>query len=191
MPDASEWSGISEMSVAVGNPTRLSCQAFLRIWTRWKSLRTVFWRSRRCLRCQGRRDHDLGQAIDGGPVFVFPDLCWRHQPRASARHTTLYRSVYADSRLRASLPGRWTGPTRPCRHCSPLLASLSGNTRLRLLRPCSTKRPGHLPFFQTHQDPPRLDASLRLDGSHAKSSSPPRTWRETPGDAEAPPETKA
>ena len=42
MPENNRVAEICEMPVAFGIPPRLSCQAFLRSWMLWKSLRAVF-----------------------------------------------------------------------------------------------------------------------------------------------------
>ena len=77
----------------------------------------------------------------------------------------------------------WNHPTLPpLQPASCLPLSVTRDT-LPLLRPCSINRRGPL-LASPHQKTPALKASLRLDGSQAKSASQPRNWKETFGNTE-------
>ena len=120
-------------------------------------------------------------AIDARPLLCQSGPIWTPPARSASRDmrrfieaftrtvTSAHPSLVAGPDPSDLVAGRFLPPSQP--FATQLTDPTSGSSSL---------------LSGPHPSPPALSASPRLDGSQARTPSRSRSWKETPGDAEAP-----
>ena len=183
MPDGFEWSAICEMPVAFGDPSQTELPGIPRKLDHVEVPAHGILKKHVVSETPGLQDGVMtGTMTPNKPLtedlFVFP--C-RHQLGAQDIRRFVEAFTLTVAFAHSSL---MAGRHPPSQLASCLPLSALRNTRPRPLHPPNVSL--ITPSFRSAPRPPALSASLRLDGSQAKSPSKPRSCKEPPGDAEPP-----